>query len=228
MNTILELWRFPMKSFLKLATLILAAGVLAASCFAQEPKPETTLVNLTEGQGVIANSGNPQWDGLSEFVLIPGASLMGASSTTTALYLGFTGGSEADIGNMVIYEVPRNGSTVTKVQKVTLGGSSSPSIVLTNTATCPVQPVSPTNPCIVRLDTVKLALSPLLDYYFTVYFTLDTNNEKIVGLGQSFEPGALSGFYLYGDQTRVGVKGALPTNENTDAAPFFLAYITNE
>ena len=48
---------------------------------------------------------------------------MGASSTTTALYLGFTGGSEADIGNMVLYETPRNGSTVIKVDKVTLGAT---------------------------------------------------------------------------------------------------------
>jgi hypothetical protein len=80
----------------------------------------------------------------------------------------------------------------------------------------------------VRLDTVKLALSPLDDYYFTVYFTLDTNNEKISGLGQSISPGAMSGWSLYGDQTRVGVKGALPTNENNDQAPFFLTYITNQ
>jgi hypothetical protein len=186
------------------------------------------LVNLTEGQGTIASNDNPSWDGLSEFVLIPGASLMGASSATTALYLGFTGGSEADIGNMVLYEVPRNGSTVIKVIKVTLGASSTPSINLTSTSVCPVQPVSVTNPCIVRLDTVKTALSPLYDYYFTIFFTLDTNNEQIKGVGQTSWPGALSGWYLYGDQTRIGVKGALPTNENSDQAPFFLAYITNQ
>ncbi len=129
---------------------------------------------------------------------------------------------------MVLYETPRNGSTVLKVTKVLLGGSASPSINLTSTSVCPIQPVSATNPCIVRLDTVKLALSPLDDYYFTVYFTLDTNNEKISGLGQSISPGAMSGWSLYGDQTRVGVKGALPTNENNDQAPFFLTYITNQ
>src|SRR5208282_3918531 len=216
-----------MKIFFKLATLTLAMMVLGAGAFAQDA-PEVALANLTEGQGTITSSGGQAWDGISEFVLIPGASLMGASSTTTALYLGFTGGSEAYIGNMVLYEVPRNGSTVAKVQKVTLGASSAPSIVLTNTATCPVQPVSVTNPYIVRLDTVKLALSPLYDYYFTVFFTLDTNNEKISGVGQTASPGALSGFSLYGDQTRVGVKGALPTNENSDAAPYFLAYVTNQ
>jgi len=219
-----------MKTFYKLATFTLMMTVLAAGAFAQEPEEgqATALANLTEGQGVIANSGNPAWDGVSEFVLIPGASLMGASSKTTALYLGFTGGSTVDIGNMVLYSTPRNGSTVLKVVKVTLGSTQSPSINLTSTSVCPVQPVSATSPCIVRLDTVKAALSPLDDYYFTVYFTLDTNNEKITGVGQSVAPGALSGWALYGDQTRIGVKGALPTNENTDQAPFFLAYITNQ
>jgi hypothetical protein len=218
-----------MKTFYKLATFVLTMTALTASVFAQEPAPAATvLANLTEGQGIIASSGNPSWDGLSELVLIPGASLMGASSTTTALYLGFTGGSEADIGNMVLYEVPRNGSTVEKITKVELGGTQSPSIVLTNTSVCPVQPVSVTNPCIVRLDTVKLALSPLYDYYFAVYFTLDTNNEKISGVGETASPGALSGWYLYGDQTRIGAKGALPVNEDSDQPPFFLAYVTNE
>jgi hypothetical protein len=218
-----------MKTFYKLATFILTMTVLTASVFAQKPAPAATvLANLTEGQGIITSSGNPSWDGLSELVLIPGASLMGASSTTTVLHLGFTGGSEADIGNMVLYEVPRNGSTVIKVSKVTLGASQSPSIVLTSTSVCPVQPVSVTNPCIVRLDTVKLALSPLYDYYFAVYFTLDTNNEKISGVGQTASAGALSGWSLYGDQTRIGAKGALPVNEDSDQPPFFLAYVTNE
>ncbi len=217
-----------MKNFYKLATMMLMTTVLTLGAFAQEPVPAIALANLTEGQGTVASSGGQSWDGLSEFVLIPGASLMGASSTTTALYIGFTGGSEADIGNMVLYETPRNGSTVLKVTKVTLGAVSDPSINLTSTSVCPVQPVSVTNPCIIRLDTVKLALSPLDDYYFTIYFTLDTNNEKISGLGQTPSPGALSGWFLYGDQTRIGVKGALPTNENSDAAPYFLAYVANQ
>ncbi len=81
-----------MKTFYKLATLTLMMTLLALSAFAQEPVPATALANLTEGQGAVASSGNQAWDGLSEFVLIPGASLMGASSTTTALYIGFTGG----------------------------------------------------------------------------------------------------------------------------------------
>jgi hypothetical protein len=220
-----------MKIFYKLVTLTLLTlimAVLAVSAFAQKQAPVVALANLAEGQGTIASSGNPSWNGLSEFVLIPGASLMGASSTTTALYIGFTGGSTADIGNMVLYTTPRNGSTVLKATKVTLGLTSSPSINLTSTSVCPVQPVSVTNPCFVRLDTVKTALSPLDDYYFTIYFTLDTNNETISGVGQTGLQGALSGWYLYGDQTRIGVQGALPINGNSDAPPFFLAYITNQ
>src|ERR1700685_1820174 len=121
-----------MKTFYKLATFVLTMTALTASVFAQEPAPAATvLANLTEGQGIIASGGNPSWDGLSELVLIPGASLMGASSTTTALYLGFTGGSTADIDNMVLYTTPRNGTMITATKKLTLGAVSNPSINLT-------------------------------------------------------------------------------------------------
>ena len=80
-----------MKTFYKLATsaltLALMMGVVAA-CASAQTAETAALANLAEGQGVIASNGNPQWDGLSEIVLIPGSALMGASSTTTALYLG--------------------------------------------------------------------------------------------------------------------------------------------
>ena len=46
-----------MKTFYNVATLILMVTVLAVSAFAQEPGPETALVNLTEGQGAIASTG---------------------------------------------------------------------------------------------------------------------------------------------------------------------------
>ena len=78
-----------------------------------------------------------------------------------------------------------------------------------------------------RLDTVKTALSTLDDYYFAVYFTLDSNNEHISGAGISFDPGSLSGWYLYGDQTRIGKDGAIPIG-NTGQGPFFLLYVTNQ
>jgi hypothetical protein len=219
-----------MKTFNKLATLILIMCVFAACALAQNPEvvpPTAALANLTEGQGIITSSGNPQWDGLSELVLIPGASLMGASSATTALYLGFTGGSTVDIDNMVLYTTPRNGSVITATKKLTLNKLSNPSIVLTSKTTCPTQPVSVTNPCIVRLDTVSGALSTLNDYYFVVYFTLDSNNQTISGAGISFDAGSLSGWSLYGDWTRIGKEGAMPTG-NAGQGPFFLLYVTNQ
>lgn len=212
-----------MNIFYKLAMSTLMLTGLAGTAIAQ-----ATTVNLTEGQGTIANTTNPQWDGYSELVLIPGASLLGASSATTALYLGFTGGSQADIGNMVLYQTNRSGIAVRRVNRVFLGGTQSPSINLTSTSVCPVQPVSVTNPCILRLDTLNLALSPLQDYYLAIYFTLDTNNETISGLGQSILQGGLSGFDLYGDYTRIGAGGALPEFGNSGQAPFFLAYVTNQ
>jgi hypothetical protein len=217
----------PMKTFYRLATfaLMMSMSVLAASAFAQN-RQATVLSNITEGQGTITSSGNPQWDGMSELVLIPGASLMG-SATSTVLYIGFTGGSEADIDNMVLYTTARNANEITATKKVTLGKLANPSINLTSTSVCPVQPVSATNPCIIALDKISGALSPLDDYYFAIYFTLDTNNEKILGAGQSPAPGALSGWDLYGDQTRIGKDGALPIG-NTDQPPFFLLYVASE
>jgi hypothetical protein len=215
-----------MKAFYKLATFALMMSVVVA-CASAQTAETAALANLTEGQGVIASNGNPQWDGISEIVLIPGSSLMGAASTTTALYLGFTGGSTVDIDNMVLYTTPRNGSMITATKKLTLNKLSDPSIDLTNKTVCPVQPVSVTNPCIVRLDSIKATLSPLDDYYFVVYFTLDTNNEKISGIGGSIDPGSLTGWALYGDQTRIGKEGALPSG-NAGVGPYFLLYVTNQ
>jgi hypothetical protein len=215
-----------MKTFYKLASFALMMCVVAA-CASAQTAETTALANLTEGQGVLNSNGNPQWDGLSEIVLIPGAALMGPTSTTTALYLGFTGGSTVDIDNMVLYTTPRNNSMITATKKLTLNKLSDPSINLTSTSVCPVQPVSATNPCIVRLDSIKSTLSPLDDYYFVVYFTLDSNNEKISGIGGSFDPGSLTGWALYGDQTRIGKDGALPSG-NAGVGPYFLLYVTNQ
>jgi|ERR1700722_8911904 hypothetical protein len=219
-----------MKTFYQLATLVLTSAlmifVLAAGASGQIAET-AALANLTEGQGLIASAGNPAWDGMSELVLIPGASLMGASSATTILTLGFTGGSTVDIDNMVLYTTPRNGSMITAIKKLTLNKLSNPSIQLTSKTVCPTQPVSATNPCIIKLDKVTGALSPLDDYYFVIYFTLDPNNQSVTGLGQAQSYGALSGWFLYGDETRIGKDGALPTG-NAGQAPFFLLSVTNQ
>ena len=210
-----------MNIFYKLAMSALMLAGLAGTAVAQ-------VANLTEGQGTITNIANPSWDGYSEVILIPGASLMGHRSRTTALYLGFTGGTEADIGNMVLYQTARNATSVLRVIKVTLGATQSPQINLASSSVCPAQPVSVSTPCIVRLDTLNFGLLTSNDYYLAIYFALDVNNETISGVGQSASPGALSGFYLYGDQTRIKDGGALPEFENSDQAPFFLAYVTNQ
>ena len=227
-----------MKTFNRFVMFALTMSLLAACAFAQDAEvapqapeevvpPVAALANIVEGQGTIVSSSNPAWDGMSALVLIPGASLMGAASASTGLYLGFTGGSTVDIGNMVLYTTPRNGSSISATKKLTLNKVSDPSIALSSKTVCPTQPVSATSPCFIKLDVVKGALSPLNDYYFVVYFTLDTNNQAITGVGTTSEQGALSGWYLYGDQTRIGKGGALPVG-NAGAGPFFLSFVVNQ
>jgi hypothetical protein len=213
-----------MKTFYKLATFALMTCVVAASALAATKV--TVLSNLTEGQEAVSSSA-VGWDGMSEIILIPGSALLGVTSTTTGLYLGFTAGSTVDIDNMVLYTTARNNTSITKAAKVTLGKVADPSINLTSTTTCPTQPVSTSNPCVVRLDTVAGALSPLNDYYFVVYFKLDSNNEAIAGAGGSVNHGALNGWSLYGDQTRITADGAIPQG-NAGNPPYFLLYVLNE
>jgi len=217
-----------MKTLCKLATFILMMTVLAVSSFAQETEkaPAAALANLVEGQGIIASTSNPQWDGLSELVLIPGAALMGASSTTTSLYLGFTGGSEADIGNMVVYTTARGSAVITAVTPVTLGGVSDPSIILSNTSVCPVAP-STTTPCIVRFDPTAITFSPANDYYLMVYYTNDTNNSGLGGAQAGNLQSSLSSNYFGGtDYTRLTAGQSVPGTG--DRGPVFLMYVMND
>ena len=213
-----------MKTFYKFATSALITCILAAGALAQTPL--TTLSNLTEGEGTITGTGSV-WNGYSELVLIPGASLLGVKSATTSFYIGFTGGSTADIGNMVLYKTARSGNTILSVSKVKFVGVSNPSINLASTAVCPVQPVSVANPCIIRLDPVKPALSTLNDYYLVLFFTNDGNNSHVNAAGPSTLQGALSGWYIQGDETRIKAKGTLPGGNN-DQPPYFLLYVTNQ
>ena len=55
-----------------------------------------------------------------------------AQVKTTVLYIGFTGGTEADIGNMVLYTTKRGNSKITAATPVKLKGASNPIISLTN------------------------------------------------------------------------------------------------
>lgn len=213
-----------MKNFCRLATLALALCVIATTAVAQAPG--TALSNILAGVGPMAG-GNTNWANYSELVLIPGSALLGVKAASNVLYIGFYGGSTVDIGNMVLYKTTRSSTTVVSTKKVTLGGKTDPSINLTSTSVCPVQPVSITNPCIIKLDPIKGALSSLDDYYFTMYFTNDGNNGTVETIGNMYTQGALSGYQVIGDQTRIKKKGALPPGYN-GGAPYFLMYVANE
>lgn len=212
-----------MKTFCRLAACALMTCMVATLALAQAPA--TTLSNLAEGVGSI-NAGSGNWANFSEIVLIPGSAIFGVKGSSTVLTLAFTAGSTVDIGNMVLYKSARSGNTNLGTKKVLLGGVSNPSINLTKTSVCPVQPVSSTNPCLIKLDPVKLALSPLNDYWFVVYFANDSNNTTMLP-GYSTEQGSLSGFFMTGDETRIKSKGALPTG-NGNATPYFLVSLTNQ
>jgi hypothetical protein len=213
-----------MNNFYRLATFALAVCVIATTAVAQAPA--TVLSNIVEGIGPVAGGG-ANWGGYSALTLIPGSALLGVKGSTNYLYIGFYGGSTVDIGNMVLYKTTRSGNTVVSTKKVTLGGVANPSLNLTSTSVCPVQPVSLANPCIVKLDVVKGALSTLNDYYFTIFFTNDSDNTTVSGIQQSTAQGGLSGYYVLGDETRIKAKGSLPPGYS-GAAPYFLMYVANE
>src|SRR5271166_4190485 len=119
-----------MKIVCKLTTLILMILAVSLCGFSQDrstEKPTTTTQNLV--RGVIGPAGsNAQWSNYSVFNLVPGSGLFPISSSTTVFYFGFTAGTQADIGNMVVYTTPRGSLTISAVTPVTLGGVSNPSI----------------------------------------------------------------------------------------------------
>ena len=203
----------------KFATLSVVTFVLASLCPAQTPQ---NLVAGVSGQ-VTSDVG---WGGNSALSLIPGAALFPITSANTVLYLGFTAGSRADVGNMVIYKTKRGSTKITAVTPVKLGGISNPSINLASTAVCPVQPLSTTNPCTIRLDPIALTLSPLSDYYFVVFFTNDTNNKAVGGADPANTRSSLSGLTIVGDQTRLTVGQSVP-GPTSHAMDFLLYVMTN-
>jgi hypothetical protein len=187
-------------------------------------KPLTATQNLV--RGVIGPPGNnSQWSNYSVFNLVPGSALYPITSATTVFYFGFTAGTTADIGNMVVYTTPRGSLTISAVTPVKLGGVSNPSIQLSNTSVCPVAP-SQTTPCIVRFDPTALALSPASDYYFAVYFTNDANNTNIAGTQPSRSQTSLLGTYFGGtDYTHLTAGQSIPGVANS--GPTFLMYVMN-
>jgi hypothetical protein len=216
-----------MKTVCKFAALTLTMMAVTVSGFSQKSTtqgPATTTQNLV--RGVIGPAGsNASWSNYSVFNAIPGSAVFPLTSSTTVFYFGFTGGTEADIGNMVVYTTPRGSLTISAVTPVTLGGISNPSIQLGNTSVCPVTPSS-TTPCIVRFDPTTLTLSPASDYYFAVYYPNDANNSNIAGTQPNSNQTSLVGTYFGGtDFTHLTVGQSIPGVPNR--SPSFLMYVMN-
>jgi hypothetical protein len=179
--------------------------------------------------GILGPVGsNANWSGWSEVSLIPGAGLMPITSTKTTFYLGFTGGSQADIQNMVLYTTQRGKSKITAVTHVTLDGVSDPTIDLASATICPGGAISAQNPCIVRLDPTTITLSALNDYYLVVYFT--SNNSHNASLSVT-EPSAaqtsLRGSDEETDYSRLAVGGSIP-NLSYGNPPDLLMYVMSD
>lgn len=225
-----------MKIIGKFATLALTLVLAASFAIAQDstgtptqgsPRTTTVLSNLTEGASQTPGNSS-DWEGWSEIDYIPGASLFGVSGTATYVTLGFSAGSTVDINSMVLYTTVRGSNVVTKVNKLTYGGKANPSINLTSTTICPVQPVSAANPCFIKLTKVALALIPSNDYYFAIYFTSDSNNNSMRGAGSpGDQSGAITSWQIDGSDGLIPVGGTVPVGDS-GAAPLFLMYLTNE
>ncbi len=215
-----------MKTSLNFAMTTLSLTILLAFAMVMPGSAAVTQQNIVAG--VFTTSANNNWAGLSALNLIAGTSIMPNTGKQTVLYIAFTAGSTADLGNMVLYSTTaRSGFTIATVTKVTLGGLTNPSINLTSTSVCPIQPVSTANPCVIRLDPIDLVLSPLVDYYFVSYFENDANNQAI----SSAVPAAshvttLTGWVDTKDDTQLPVGQSLPTSSN--GVPNFLVSVMTE
>ena len=207
-----------MKGFYHIAASILLMFVLIAQGIAVNPP-----MNLVIGVGSpVVNSA--EWANFSAINLISGSSILPITSANTVLYLGFTGGTFADINNMVLYTTKRESSRITAVIPVKLGGISNPTINLTDKAVCPIQPVSPANPCVVRLDPIALSLSSISDYYFVAYFTNNSNNTSLDAATPEFpNKTSLNGFFQSGDDSRLRVGQTVPPG--LTGQPFFLMFV---
>lgn len=209
------------------ATLLMLA--IAFACLghtaAAQQRPATPPINLLAGVGGPV-SQNTNWSNYSALNLIAGAFIFPAVSQvkTTALYIGFTAGTEADVGNMVLYTTKRGSTKITAVTPVKLKGVSNPMIALSSKKVCPTQPLSTSNPCVVRLDPITLTLSTLSDYYFVVFFSNDTNNASVGAANAQYPITSLTGWFETGDDTRLAVGDSIPGGYNGNH-PYFLLYV---
>jgi hypothetical protein len=202
----------------------IAFAFLASTAIAQQ-RPAAAPVNLVAGVGGPVSSSN-QWENYSALNLIAGAFIFPAVAEvkTTVLYIGFTAGTEADIGNMVLYTTKRGNSKITAVTPVKLKGVSNPIISLTNKKVCPTQPISISNPCVIRLDPITLTPSTLSDYYFVMYLGNNTNNETVGAANSLYPITSLTGWFLSGDQSQLKAGNSIPSGYS-GSHPYFLLYV---
>ena len=209
----------PATTLVRLAGFTLLIFAIATQCFAA-PK------NLIAGVGPLNSATN--WEGVTAFSVIPGVLLFPTASKTTALYFAFTGGAQAEISNMVLYQTASRDNLITAVTPITLNGVSNPTINLTDPAVCPDQPVSTTAPCIIEFDKITLQLATSSDYYLAVFFTSPSANNHNLSLAKSrFFGTGLTGFVNFSDGTKHLVGDALDTTfiGNT---PFGLIAVMNK
>jgi hypothetical protein len=189
------------------------------------PSPAQTPQNLVAGTGAITNS-LAVWNGSSAINLISGNALFSASGKQTVLYVGFTAGTRAVIGNMVLYKTNRNNSTIVDVIPVTYKGISSNTIFL-DAATCGITPPTTTSPCIVRLDPVSLKLSPLNDYYFVMFLANVADNVAIDSATSANSKTTIIGGFDAADDTGLALGDIIPSTLLKGTAQFLVGVMTN-
>ncbi len=216
---------------IKLSVRTVLILAFAFACFANtsvaQQNPAVAPINLVAGVGGPVSTSS-QWENYSALNLIAGAFIFPAVSgvKTTVLYIGFTAGTEADIGNMVLYTTKRGNYKISAVSPVKLHGVSNPIISLTDKKVCPTQPISVTNPCVIRLDPINLSPTTLSDYYFVMYLGSNSNNASVGAANAQFPITSLTGWYLSGDQTQLKVGNSIPSGYN-GTHPYFLLYVMN-
>jgi hypothetical protein len=205
-----------MKSFCFMTLSILVALTLVAQ------SPAATPYNLVAGVGPVTTEGG--WTGYSALSEVSGSGLYPKTSKTTTFYIGFTGGTTAVVGNMVLYSTATRSTKIKTVVPVKLGGVSNPTIKITDTSVCPSQPVSVENPCIVRLDPLTLTLSSKSDYYLVTYFTTGTDISSTRGL---YSNSTLTGWFVGADESQLTVGKPLPGGNNGSPAYFLIAVMSD-
>jgi hypothetical protein len=213
----------------KFTALTLLMFAIAFACLADtglaQQSPAAAPINLVAGVGGPVSTSS-EWANYSALNLVAGAFIFPAvaSVKTTVFYIGFTAGTEADIGNMVLYTTNRGNSKITAVTPVKRKGVSNPIIALTSKKVCPTQPISTSNPCVIRMDPIGLTPSTLSDYYFVMYFANDSNNAEVGAANSQYPITSLTGWYESGDQTQLKVGDSIPAGYS-GSHPYFLLYV---